>query len=368
MKAQATPVALLVAAGLSLCTPRAGAQRWQVDLAGNGVKYDTAPNDTMLASASIAPLIEWNRRNLYATLSGALAAFEASQWTSQGHGDVSLLFAPARSLHLVRTELVGSADGSVHSSGYRTAGTRGELRLHVAGAATGVWFGGTVITGWTTGSTGVGTAVGPTAGVWGRRGPWSTTAVWTPFRLSGAWFQQVEGRVTASHGPVDAMGYVGWRGSGLGLSRSAWGGGSLTFWISRQAGLVLSGGSYAADLLQALPRGRYLSFGIRLSQQRPSLWAGSSSGHTLYAHEAGETELRFTVAGASRVDLVGDWTRWQPVPLERTPDGQWALRVKLTSGVHRFNLVVDGTRWIVPDGVAAVDDGFGGKISLLVVP
>jgi hypothetical protein len=367
MQARSTTLALALVTGFSICGTRSAAQRWQVDLAGNSVGYDTAGRIT---SASVSPLVEWNQRAVYATLSGALAAFEAGQWTSQGHGDVSLLFVPARSLRLLRGEVVGSADGSVHSSGYRTAGTRGELRLHLSGSSTGLWIGGTASTGWTSFSTGVATAVGPTAGAWGRRGPWGATAVWTPFRLGGGWYQQVEGRMTTSHGPVEVVGYMGWRGTpgGSGLPNAGWGGGTLTWWISRQAAVVLGGGSYASDLLQALPRGRYASAGIRLSRRRPSLWAGSSASHALYAHPAGDTELRFSVPGASRVDLVGDWTAWQPVPLERMPDGRWALRVRLTTGVHRFNLVVDGTRWIVPDGVAAVNDGFGGKTSLLVVP
>ncbi|HMA40959.1 MAG TPA: glycogen-binding domain-containing protein [Gemmatimonadales bacterium] len=366
MKTQSISSALLVTAGLAVCASQAGAQRWQVDLAGNSVGYDTAGRIT---SASVAPLIEWNQRSLYATLSGALAAFEASQWTSQGHGDVSLLFVPSRSLRLLRGEVVGSADGSVHSSGYRTAGTRGELRLHIAGGSTGLWVGATAGTGWTSSSTGIATAIGPTAGAWGRRGSWTATAVWTPFRLSGAWYQQMEGRVTTSLGPVDATAYGGWRGApgSSGLPNSSWGGGTLTFWITRTAAVLLSGGNYASDLLQALPRGRYLSAGIRLSRGRPSLWAGSTAARPLYTHASGETELRFSIAGVSRVDLVADWTRWQPVPLERTPDGKWAVRVSLTSGVHRFNLIVDG-RWIVPAGVTAVDDGFGGQTGLLVVP
>jgi len=346
---------------------RAAAQRWQVDVAGNTVGYDTTGRIT---SASIAPLIEWNKRTVYATVSGAFAAFEASQWTSQGHGDLSFLFAPARSLRSVRTEVVGSLDGSVHSSGYRTAGTRGEFRVHVAGRSGGLWVGGTAATGWTSSSTGIATAFGPTAGVWGRRGAWNATAVWTPFRLEAAWYQQVEGRVTTSVGPVEFAGYAGWRGarSFTGLPNTGWGGGTVTVWFLRQAAVVLGAGSYASDLLQALPKGRYLSAAIRFSRGRPSVWAGSSAGRTLYAHDRGEADLRFSVAGASRVDLVGDWTGWQPVPMQRAPDGRWFLRVSLAPGVHRFNLLVNGERWIVPEGVASVDDGFGGKISLLVVP
>ncbi|HXI65747.1 MAG TPA: glycogen-binding domain-containing protein [Gemmatimonadales bacterium] len=360
-------VALALTASVAASAGQAAAQRWQVDLAGNTVGYDTAGRIT---SVSIAPLIEWNKPTVYATLSGVLAAFEASQWTSQGHGDLSLLFAPARSLRLLRTEVVGSADASVHSSGYRTAGTRGEFRLHVAGGSAGLWIGGTAATGWTSSSTGIATAFGPTVGAWGRRGAWNATAVWTPFRLEGAWYQQGEGRVATSAGPVDVMGYVGWRLAPTvsRLPTTSWGGGTVTVWFTSQAALVFGGGTYASDLLQGLPRGRYLSGAIRLSRGRPTVWAGPSAGRALYARDRGQAEFRFGVPGASRVDLAGDWTGWQPVPMQRTPDGRWLLRVSLAPGVHRFNLVVDGERWIVPEGVASIDDGFGGKISLLVVP
>lgn len=367
MAVRTTMTATAIAVGLLAASTRVAAQRWQLDVAGNSVGYDTAGRVT---SASFSPLLEWDQRALYATVSGALAAFEAGQWTSQGHGDLSLLFAPVRSFRLMRAELVGSADGSVHSSGYRTAGTRGELRLHVAGRSSGVWIGATAATGWTSAAAGISTALGPTAGAWARRGAWNATAAWSPYRLRGAWYQQLEGRVTGSFGPVELTGYAGWRGApaSSGLGNAGWGGGTATVWVGRDVAVVVGGGSYASDLLQALPRGRYVSAGIRLSRHRPSVWAGSTAPRALYAAEGGAAALRFRVPKASRVAVVGDWTGWQAVALERAPDGMWVLEVRLPRGVHRFNLVVDGKRWIVPEEVAAVDDGFGGKIGLLVVP
>lgn len=360
-------LALPVIASLLALTHRVDAQRWQVDFAGNTVGYDTA---SRISSASVAPLVEWNQRMVYATVSGAIAAFEAGQWTSQGHGDVSLLFAPASAMPSLHTELVGSADGSVHSSGYRTVDTRAELRLHEAGRSSGFWVGGTAATGWTSASTGIASAAGPTAGVWGRSGPWNATAVWSPFRFEGAWYQQVEGRVGASVGPMDLTGSVGWRrGPGdSGVASTSWVGGSVALWFTTRAAVVLAAGSYPADLLQALPRGRYLSAGIRLALRRPNVWASPTVSRTVYTEHRGAAELRFDIPGASRVDVAGDWTRWQPVPLTRTPDGRWLLQVNLPSGVYRFNLVVDGLRWIAAEGVGSVDDGFGGKISLFVVP
>ncbi len=366
MRTRATVVALAVAASLS-APARLPAQRWQVDLAGNSVGYDTAGR---IASASIAPLIEWNQRIVSATLSGAVASFESNQWTSQGHGDISFLFAPISSATSFRIEVIGSADGSAHSSGYRTAGTRGELRLHWTGQSAGLWMGGSAATGWTTANSGIASALGPTAGVWARAGGWTGTAIWSPFRLAGQWYPQVEGRVAASVGPVDLLGSVGWRSasSSSGISSTSWGGGTATVWLTSRAAVVVGAGDYPSDLLQALPKGQYVSVAIRLARNRPTEPGKPMIGRTLYAPERSQSELRFTIPGASRVDVVGDWTHWQPVPLVRTADGRWSLVLSLAPGVHRFNLVVDGARWIAPDEVGSVDDGFGGKISLIVIP
>jgi hypothetical protein len=330
------------------------------------VAYDTTSS---LGSASVAPFVEWVTGSTYGLLGGNLTAFEGGQWASQARGDLSLLVRPAGPAGRVFGEVLGSAAGSLHSTGYRTAATRGELRLHLAGRTAGLWAGGTGATGWMSSSTGIATALGPTAGAWARHRAWSVSAHWAPLRFEGYWFPEVQGRLSTTVGPVDLMGYAGWRGapSASGLSSSTWGGGTLALWFTRRVALVVGGGSYPADLIQALPRGRYVTAGIRLSAGRPSVWTTPSGLRAIYTQAPGEGELRFAVPGATRVELVADWTHWQPVPMERGQDGQWVLRVALPPGVYRFNLIVDGERWIVPEGVTAVDDGYGGKNCLLVV-
>ncbi len=86
-----------------------------------------------------------------------------------------------------------------------------------------------------------------------------------------------------------------------------------------------------------------------------------------YDREREEGALLFRLPGAQRVEVVGDWTDWQPVPMRRLQDGRWTLDVTLPAGVHRFNLIVDGERWIVPAEVPSIDDGFGGETGLLIV-
>ncbi|MEX2473249.1 MAG: glycogen-binding domain-containing protein, partial [Gemmatimonadota bacterium] len=63
----------------------------------------------------------------------------------------------------------------------------------------------------------------------------------------------------------------------------------------------------------------------------------------------------------------GDWNDWTPEPLRQDAEGRWTLPAGLSPGIYRFNLRVDGMRWIVPDGVPVADDGFGGEVGILIV-
>ncbi len=81
--------------------------------------------------------------------------------------------------------------------------------------------------------------------------------------------------------------------------------------------------------------------------------------------------VRFELAApqARRVYLAGDFNRWEPeaVPLVRRGDGTWSVTVPLDVGEHRYQFVLDGTMWVPDPSTDAVDDGFGGRNSVIVV-
>jgi hypothetical protein len=68
---------------------------------------------------------------------------------------------------------------------------------------------------------------------------------------------------------------------------------------------------------------------------------------------------------AREVALAGDWNGWEPIPLARD-DGTWSVSLRLAPGIYKYAIVADG-EWTLPEGVAGMDDGFGGKVGLLVV-
>ncbi len=89
-------------------------------------------------------------------------------------------------------------------------------------------------------------------------------------------------------------------------------------------------------------------------------------------HLATEEVVHFELVApeAKSVFLVGDFNDWQPGELKLSDTkggGVWQITVRLRKGVvYRYNFLIDGTRWEPdPSSPRQVDDGFGGKTSVL---
>jgi hypothetical protein len=66
-------------------------------------------------------------------------------------------------------------------------------------------------------------------------------------------------------------------------------------------------------------------------------------------------------AMASRVQLAGSFTNWEPrYELREAAPGIWSITVPLTEGVHDYAFVVDGQRWVADPYAPQIGDGFGG--------
>lgn len=76
--------------------------------------------------------------------------------------------------------------------------------------------------------------------------------------------------------------------------------------------------------------------------------------------------FRLRRPGAEQVRVLGDFTGWEPVPMERR-DGIWTVELRVPPGVHHFGFRVDG-RWYVPDDAPARSrDEWGRANATLVV-
>ena len=73
---------------------------------------------------------------------------------------------------------------------------------------------------------------------------------------------------------------------------------------------------------------------------------------------------------AQSVNLVGDFNDWDPhrfAMKDATGEGNWQITIRLKKGqVYTYNFLMDGQKWIAdPMSLRQVDDGFGGKSSVL---
>lgn len=69
---------------------------------------------------------------------------------------------------------------------------------------------------------------------------------------------------------------------------------------------------------------------------------------------------------ADEVVVLGDFTGWEPVPMERR-DGVWEAELEVEPGVHHFGFRVDG-EWFVPeDAPGRIPDDWGRTNATLVV-
>jgi hypothetical protein len=161
-----------------------------------------------------------------------------------------------------------------------------------------------------------------------------------------------------------------------------WGDISATAWLTRNVALVVGHGAYPSDITQLSPGGRYTALSIRLATRPPVLRDALARSvryptpslirpvvATFEFRKLGEGRVRMRVRapGAGAVEIAGDFTDWEPLPLERLRGDSWEITLPLSRGTHRVNIRVNGGEWGVPPGVGAASDDFGGVVGLLVI-
>jgi hypothetical protein len=180
----------------------------------------------------------------------------------------------------------------------------------------------------------------------------------------------------------------------IGERTSAWGNGSLTAWLAPHVAFVASAGSYPVDFAQGFPGGRFVSLGLRFGPRTShrdhttegavalaaleALGATAARPSTITSETVLELRVGERVAGrrtirvhaprATVVEIMGDFTEWEPVRLAPAGGGWWTVALPIASGTHEMNVRAGTGRWIAPPGLAAVEDEFGGVVGLLVVP
>lgn len=82
----------------------------------------------------------------------------------------------------------------------------------------------------------------------------------------------------------------------------------------------------------------------------------------------GWATFRLPMSGHAQAPaVIGDFSGWRPVAM--TPEGRdWVARVRVQPGAHHYGFRLADGRIVLPPGIPSVDDGFGGRTGVLVVP
>ena len=317
------------------------------------------------------------------------AATRASDGRSPGSALASASYAvPVRRLRLeaaTTATLLGTSDLQPSSSWL------GFARVHALASSGGAWAGvggGRVRNeDW-----GYGAATGE-FGLWWRRDVQRLSLSATPVRTSTITTVVFEDetvlrlREAVGYADYTLSAHGAWRGfelDALGVARTVWKGNVASaatasvagaWWATPYIGFVAAFGQQLADPMRGTARARYATIALRLSAERhrtnrsrsaPVAVPGEAA---LVAESAGDgmAIVRVHSPGARRVELMGDITGWEPVDLERRGD-RWERRLTAPSGPHHVLVRLDGGAWIPPSNLPRIDDEFGGRVGLVIVP
>ena len=331
--------------------------------------------DSVDANAiALTPSLWRESRSGLVSATGTLSHFTGGGWSAQGAAGASV-FTP-RFKYLI-AEIEGSAGGSTRDDASRTGQLIAIARAHFSSDNRGVWIGGGTGTTWD-GLTWRNLQQGEAA-AWARFGNASASLSATPVIVDDS-IKYTDAQLSAAFNlpRVDVNASAGVRGGSrlptLGGTAKSWGSVSVTGWMMPRLAIVASAGTYPVDLTQGFPGGRFASISIRFGSRRfqPSsiaaLEPSPERGFEVRNVDSRTRELRVRAPSANTVEIMGDFTDWQPVSLRIGESGWWTIQLPIRPGIHEMNFRINGGSWAVPQGLQRKSDEFGGSVGVLVIP
>ncbi|MEZ4457414.1 MAG: hypothetical protein R2882_12845 [Gemmatimonadales bacterium] len=166
-------------------------------------------------------------------------------------------------------------------------------------------------------------------------------------------------------GPVDLAGRVVAR-TRLASEGSAGWEASAAFRFVDGWAVAVTGGRAPIGTSPYLPYRDRVTIGLALAPRRSRTF-GSVERRGWFAAEPDSAGVvfHFWLPGIERVELLGDLTDWRPVAMTALGGGRFDLALAVPPGSYLINLRLDGGKPLVPPGLPAVDDGFGGEAGVI---
>lgn len=370
--------AATLGAAWSLVALRAGSAQLTVtvDVGASRVEYDGyLPS----GAASVSPAVRYNTPNTSLAARGSWLGFESGNASVQGLIAGSV-FTPA--FGRWRVELGGTAGLSTYEDYASFAHVLARSRLHLAGRRGGAWLGGTL--GRADYDDEARPVLAAATGMWRQVGPVNLTLALSATSVGDTSYVDLEAASFWRSAKLEIDGLLGLRG-GSGGGHGVYGEAVAAVSLTRALAITLGAGRYPTDPIRGSVAGRYATIGVRFTGFTPrpappapsvpahaaAIFAGSNGHHTtatasIEPDTAGAI-LVIRAPGAQVVEVMGDFTDWEPVTLTRAGDA-WRLTTRLPAGTRRLNVRIDGGAWSVPQGATLEHDDYGGAVGTIAVP
>ena len=332
------------------------------------------------SSASASTTLRLERGPATLSARGTALRFESGNQNLSGMVSGNIF---SRAFNGFRGEMLGTVGASRYRGLAHYGYAIGRSRVHWSRERVGTWLDGSLGQNYYLGERLLIQQAG--TGAWLRQdyGTLSLSAMRT---IAGdTAYSDAEGALRVMRRHVDLDLSVGVRGFSRGAGRGVYGEASGTLWMRGELAMIVSGGRYPSDPARGSIAGRYVSLSMRfgsrgsaaergfpkeISPRRPipsSFAMPMITDLELRTAKNGWRTFRLHVAGARNIELMGDFTEWQPVALGRAGEDIWEVTLPISVGLHRFNVRADGGQWTVPLGYAVQSDDFGGTAGILVI-
>ena len=369
----ATAVAkiLFLAAAPTLSAQSTGS----VDVGASWVDYEG-----FLASGAmfVTPTLQYDAPSVSLGAAGSYVVFESGNRILQG------LAAGAWRTRLrghFRAEFSGSAGINVYEDYPGYGHLLGRARLHLSGFPSGGWLGGAI--GQSYLGSGSATPVEIELGGWTVYHGIAANLLAKQTWIADTAYLDVVGTGQWRDDHVEVDGSLGFRAWSNGGGAGVYGELHVQVPIWKQIAAMVAGGRYPSDPVRGVIAANYVSVGIRITAfssptpapasellrefERPEPLRVGEARMTIESATGGTCTLSVAAPGAEFVELSGDFTDWEPVPLTRSEGEGWELTIRMAPGVYRVNVRVNGGPWIAPKGVRTEEDEFGGRVGVLVI-
>jgi 1,4-alpha-glucan branching enzyme len=84
-------------------------------------------------------------------------------------------------------------------------------------------------------------------------------------------------------------------------------------------------------------------------------------------HSLRPVNLYCHASEAKSVQRVGDFNRWNPLPMSQRNDGWWFAQAMLVHGHHRYRFLVDGQPVLDPHAMGKARNRLNEEVSVVAV-